>query len=34
MPAREKFSNFGKTFGGSHSYIHREGMVVVVVNLV
>jgi hypothetical protein len=34
MPEREKFSNFGKSFGGSHSYIHRDIMVVVVVNLV
>jgi hypothetical protein len=34
MAERKMFSNFGKSFGGSHSYIHRDGMVVVVVNLV
>jgi hypothetical protein len=34
MAAREKFSKFGNSFGGSHSYNHRDGMVVVVVNLV
>jgi hypothetical protein len=34
MAEREKFSNFGNSFGGSHSYNHRDGMVVVVVNLV
>jgi hypothetical protein len=34
MPAREKFSNFGKSFGGSPSYIHRDRMVVVGFNLV
>jgi hypothetical protein len=33
MAEREKFSNFENSFGGSHSYIHRDGMVVVV-NLV
>jgi hypothetical protein len=33
MAERKMFSNFGKSFGGSHSYIHRDGMVVVVVNL-
>jgi hypothetical protein len=25
MAEREKVSNFGKTFGGSQSYIHRDG---------
>jgi hypothetical protein len=34
MAAREILWNFGKLFGGSHSYNHRDGMVVVVVNLV
>jgi hypothetical protein len=34
MAERILFSNFGKSFGGSQSYIHRYGMVVVVVNLV
>jgi hypothetical protein len=34
MAAREKFSKFGNSFGGSHSYNHRDRMVVVVVNLV
>jgi hypothetical protein len=34
MAERKLFSNFGNSFGGSHSYIHRDGMVVVVVNLV
>jgi hypothetical protein len=34
MAEREKFSNFENSFGGSQTYIHREGMVVVVVNLV
>jgi hypothetical protein len=34
MAARKLFSKFGNSFGGSHSYIHRDGMVVVVVNLV
>jgi hypothetical protein len=34
MAERKMFSNFGKSFGGSQSYIHRDGMVVVVVNLV
>jgi hypothetical protein len=34
MAERKMFSNFGKSFGGSQSYIHRDIMVVVVVNLV
>jgi hypothetical protein len=34
MAERRFLLNFGKLFGGSHSYIHRDGMVVVVVNLV
>jgi hypothetical protein len=34
MAARENLWNFGKLFGGSHSYIQRGRMVVVVVNLV
>ena len=34
MAERKNLSNFGNSFGGSHSYIHRDGMVVVVVNLV
>jgi hypothetical protein len=34
MAEREKFSNFENSFGGSQSYIHRDGKVVVVVNLV
>jgi hypothetical protein len=34
MAERKLFSNFGNSFGGSHSYIHRDGKVVVVVNLV
>jgi hypothetical protein len=34
MAEREKFSNFENSFGGSQTYIHRDGMVVVVVNLV
>jgi hypothetical protein len=29
MPARKFLSNFGKSFGGSQTYIHRDGMVVV-----
>jgi hypothetical protein len=33
MPARKFLSNFGKSFGGSQSYIHRDGMVVVGFNL-
>ena len=34
MAEREMFSIFGISFGGSHSYNHRDIMVVVVVNLV
>ena len=34
MAEREKFSNFENSFGGSHSYNHRDIMVVVVSNLV
>jgi hypothetical protein len=34
MPARKFLSNFGNSLGGSQSYIHRSGKVVVVVNLV
>jgi hypothetical protein len=34
MAAREKVSKFGNSFGGSHSYNHRDRMVVVVVILV
>jgi hypothetical protein len=34
MAEREKFSKFENSFGGSQTYIHRSGMVVVVVNLV
>jgi hypothetical protein len=34
MPERNKVSKFENSFGGSHLYIHRSGMVVVVVNLV
>jgi hypothetical protein len=34
MAEREKFSKFENSLGGSQSYIHRSGMVVVVVNLV
>jgi hypothetical protein len=33
MAERNLFSNFGNSFGGSQSYIQRDGMVVVV-NLV
>jgi hypothetical protein len=33
MPARKFLSNFGKSFGGSHLYIHRDGKVVVGFNL-
>ena len=33
MAEREKVSNFGNSLGGSHSYIHRDGMVVVGFNL-
>jgi hypothetical protein len=29
MPEREKVSNFGNSLGGSQTYIHRDGMVVV-----
>jgi hypothetical protein len=34
MAEREKVSNFGNSFGGSQTYIHRDGMVVVGFNLV
>jgi hypothetical protein len=34
MPARKFLSNFGKTFGGSQTCIHRSGMVVVGFHLV
>jgi hypothetical protein len=34
MPERKIFSNFGKSFGGSHAYNHRDIMVVVVFILV
>jgi hypothetical protein len=34
MPERKFLSNFGKSFGGSHLYIHRDRMVVVGFNLV
>ena len=34
MAEREKFSNFENSFGGSHSYNHRDGKVVVVFILV
>jgi hypothetical protein len=34
MAEREKFSKFENSFGGSQTYNHRNGMVVVVVNLV
>jgi hypothetical protein len=34
MAERKIFSNFGKSFGGSHSYNHRDIMVVVVLILV
>jgi hypothetical protein len=33
MPERKFLSNFGNSLGGSQSYNHRNGMVVVVVNL-
>ena len=33
MPEREKVSNFGNSLGGSQTYIHRDGMVVVGFNL-
>jgi hypothetical protein len=33
-PERKKNSNFGKSFGGSHLYNHRDIMVVVVFILV
>jgi hypothetical protein len=29
MPAREKFSKFENSFGGSQTYNHRDRMVVV-----
>jgi hypothetical protein len=34
MPARKFLSNFGNSLGGSQSYIHRSGKVVVGFNLV